>query len=369
MMTETHSVTMQANDMDAGDARRWRAVLARDASADGTFVYAVRSTGIYCRPTCASRRPRPEQVAFFADGAAAERAGFRPCRRCRPSQPAAGDPWIDRVRQACRLLARHEDEPVTLETLSRTIGGSPHHLQRNFKRIMGVSPREYAEACRLARVKRNLKAGEAVTAALYDAGYGSSSRLYERAPAQLGMTPASYSRGGAGAEIRYAVTACPLGRLLVAATSRGVCAIKMGTDDAVLERELRHEFPAATIQPDAGRLSQHVRKVLAHLEGRRPALELPLDVQATAFQWQVWRQLVAIPRGATRSYGEIAAAIGRPRAARAVARACASNPVALAIPCHRVVPAGGGTGGYRWGAERKKALLGKEKGEGLERGT
>ncbi|MDE3156386.1 MAG: bifunctional DNA-binding transcriptional regulator/O6-methylguanine-DNA methyltransferase Ada [Acidobacteriota bacterium] len=353
-------VTARTNDVDA---RRWQAVLARDARADGTFVYAVRSTGIYCRPTCASRRPRQDQVAFFDDGRAAERAGFRACRRCRPMEQAAGDPWMARVQQACDLLARAGETPMTLERLSRRIGGSPSHVQRNFKRIMGVSPREYGDACRLGRVKRKLKAGEAVTTALYDAGYGSSSRLYERAPAQLGMTPASYARGGAGAEIRFVVTDCPLGRLLVAATSRGVCAIKLGDSDTALERELRHEFPAAAIRADAGALSGQVRAVLAHLEGRRPALDLPLDLRATAFQWQVWRQLRAIPRGTTRSYGEIAAAIGRPGAARAVARACASNPVALAIPCHRVVPATGGTGGYRWGVQRKKTILEREKGK------
>jgi AraC family transcriptional regulator, regulatory protein of adaptative response / methylated-DNA-[protein]-cysteine methyltransferase len=352
---------MNGSAQFAHDDARWQAVLARDARADGAFVYAVRSTGIYCRPSCASRRPRPAQVAFFADGAAAEEAGFRACRRCRPAEPAAGDPWVARVRRACGLLAGSQERPMTLRELSVKIGGSPHHLQRNFKRIMGVSPREYADACRLTRVKRGLKAGGRVTAAMYDAGYGSSSRLYERAPAQLGMTPASYSRGGAGVAIRFAAVACPLGQLLVADTGRGICAIKMGADARALERELRKEFPAATICEDAGGLKRAVGAVLAHLEGREPALALPLDVRATAFQWQVWRELVAIPCGETRSYREVAEAIGRPRAARAVARACASNPVALAIPCHRVVPATGGIGGYRWGAARKKALLGREK--------
>ena len=342
------------------DDRRWQAVMARDARADGSFVYAVRSTGIYCRPSCASRRPRRERTAFFADAAAAEHAGFRACRRCRPSEPGAADPWVERVRDACRLLAGDLEGRMTLRALSARIGGSPGHLQRNFKRIAGVSPREYADACRLERVKRELKGGAAVTTALYEAGYGSSSRLYERAASQMGMTPATYSRGGAGMVIQFAVASCPLGRLLVAATPRGVCAIRMGSDAAALEHDLRREFPEATVVRDTGSLLRTMQAVVAHLEGRRQTLDLPLDVRATAFQRQVWQALAAIPYGSTRSYKEIAEAVGRPRAARAVARACAANPVALAIPCHRVVPSAGGTGGYRWGAARKKALIAKE---------
>lgn len=349
-MTERHD----------GDETRWLAVAAHDRSADGTFVYAVSSTGIYCRPSCASRRPRRDRVAFFGAPADAERAGYRACRRCRPNEPAAGDPWVDKIQRACTYLANVDGHP-SLATLARRVGGSPYHLQRNFKRIVGVTPRAYAEACRLRKVKRRLRQGGDVTGAMFDAGYGSSSRFYERAAPKLGMPPATYRRGGAGTTIRYAMVDSPLGRLLVAATDRGVCAIAMAASDRELEASLAREFPAAVRVPDEGALARWTAPIVAHLAGRRPQLDLPLDVRATAFQWQVWQALGAIPYGETRTYADVAAAIGRPRAARAVARACAANPVALAIPCHRVVPAHGAAGGYRWGAERKKALLSLER--------
>jgi AraC family transcriptional regulator of adaptative response/methylated-DNA-[protein]-cysteine methyltransferase len=256
-------------------------------------------------------------------------------------------------------LANVEGHP-SLATLAARLGGSPYHLQRNFKRIVGVTPREYADACRLQKVKRRLRDGGDVTGAMLDAGYGSSSRFYERAAPRLGMQPRAYQRGGAGMSIRYAIVDSPLGRLLVAATSLGVCAVAMGESDRLLERGLAQEYPSASITEDAGGLSGWTRAVLAHIAGRRPRLDLPLDVQATSFQWQVWNALTAIPYGETRTYAEVAAAIGRPRAVRAVARACASNRVALAIPCHRVIPSGGGFGGYRWGVGRKKAILSKE---------
>jgi AraC family transcriptional regulator of adaptative response/methylated-DNA-[protein]-cysteine methyltransferase len=346
--------------MESIDTTRWNAVVTRDRSASGTFVYGVRSTGVYCRPGCASRRPRRDRIAFFDTPDEAERAGFRACRRCQPQNAVDSDPWVDRIRRACAYLA-NVDGHVTLRSLARRLGGSPYHLQRNFKRIVGITPRQYAEACRLQRIRRGLRESKSVTDATLDAGFGSSSRLYERAVPKLGMTPSMYRRGAAGVPIRFTTVDSAVGRLLVAATERGVCLVSMGRSDAELQASLRHEYPEATITRDPGGLSQWTRQVLDHLGGRVPRLDLPLDIQATAFQWQVWDALAAIPAGSTRTYAEVAAAIGRPGAARAVARACATNPVALAIPCHRVVPAAGGVGGYRWGASRKQALLAQER--------
>ena len=356
MTSMAHGLSMGTLD----DSARWQAVVAHDRGADGLFVYAVRSTGVYCRPSCASRRPRRDRVAFFDSATDAERGGYRACRRCRPNQGATADPWIEKIGRACAYLANVDGHP-SLSTLAARLGGSPYHLQRNFKRIVGVTPREYAEACRLRKVKRRLREGGDVTAAVIDAGYGSNSRFYERAAPKLGMLPSIYRRGGAGMTIRYTIVDSPLGRLLVAATSRGVCAVAMAASDAELKRALAREYPAAEIAPDEGALARWTTRILAHLEGRQPRIDLPLDVQATAFQWQVWEALGAIPYGETRSYADVASAIGRPTAVRAVARACATNPVALAIPCHRVVPSGGGVGGYRWGVARKKALLERER--------
>ena len=274
---------------------------------------------------------------------------------------APTDVWLNRINRACAFLSG-ADRRVSLAALARRVGGSPYHLHRNFKRIVGVTPREYADACRLRKVKGRLRQGGAVTGAMLDAGYGSSSRFYERAVPKLGMSPSTYRRGGAGMSIRYSIVDSPLGRLLVGATPRGVCAVAMGTSDAELERALAREYPSAQVAADTGALARWTKQILAHLSGRQPRLDLPLDVQATAFQWQVWEALRTIPYGETRTYSEIAAAIGRPRAVRAVARACATNPVALAIPCHRVVATGGGTSGYRWGVSRKKALLARERG-------
>jgi AraC family transcriptional regulator of adaptative response/methylated-DNA-[protein]-cysteine methyltransferase len=354
-----HLVLEQLND-----AARWNAVVGHDRTADGLFVYAVRSTGVYCRPSCPSRRPRRERVAFFDAPAAARDAGFRACKRCKPDAVAAAvDPWVEKIRRACVYLANVEGHPA-LATLAARLGGSPYHLQRNFKRLVGVTPREYADACRLRKVKRHLREGGDVTGAMLDAGYGSSSRFYERAVPKLGMAPSVYRRGGAGMTIRFAIVDSPnasLGRLLVAATERGVCAVAMAASDGDLMQLLARDYPAASIVADPGALGEWTRAILAHLAGEQPRLDLPLYVQATAFQWRVWQALAAIPYGETRTYGDVAAAIGRPRAVRAVARACASNPVALAIPCHRVVPAAGGVGGYRWGAARKRAILAAER--------
>jgi AraC family transcriptional regulator of adaptative response/methylated-DNA-[protein]-cysteine methyltransferase len=340
------------------DTARWKAVTDRDRTADGLFVYAVSSTGVYCRPSCPSRRPLRDRAVFFDTPADARGAGFRACKRCAPDGSVV-DPWIDKVRRATVYLANVDGHP-SLARLAERLGGSPYHLQRNFKRIVGVTPREYAEACRLRAVKRRLRQGADVTGAMLDAGYGSSSRFYERAVPKLGMSPSTYRRGGTGLALRYAIIDSPLGRLLVAATDRGVCGVSMGASDADLVQALRNEYPGATISVDAGALSAWTTAILAHLDGRRPRLDLPLDIQATAFQWQVWQALSQIPYGETRTYGAIARTIGRPAAVRAVARACAANPVAVAIPCHRVVPASGGTGGYRWGVARKKALLRRE---------
>jgi AraC family transcriptional regulator of adaptative response/methylated-DNA-[protein]-cysteine methyltransferase len=345
----------------------WRAVLARDADRDGSFVYAVRSTGVYCRPSCPAKPPRREQVAFYALPELAERAGFRACRRCRPRDVTA-DPHVETVRRACRYIEANLEEPLTLAVLGEHVALSPAHLQRTFKRVTGISPRQYADACRLGRLKARLKTRRTVTMAMLEAGYGSSSRLYERAADQLGMTPGTYRRGGRGMQVRYALLDCPLGRLLLAATERGVCAVCIGEADGVLEESLRAEYPAAEVERDDAALRPLAAEMLAHLSGERPHLDLPVDVQATAFQWRVWRELQAIPYGETRTYQQVARAVGRPSAVRAVARACATNPVAVVIPCHRVVRTDGGLGGYRWGLKRKRALLDQERKGAQEAG-
>lgn len=341
---------------------QWKLVLARDSHSDGAFVYAVRSTGIYCRPSCASRRPRRAQVEFFPLPAAAERAGFRPCLRCKPDRAKSQDPQVEMARRACAYLDAHPEETVPLAALAASVGASPYHLQRTFTRVMGISPRAYYDARRMERFKKELKEKGNVTHALYEAGFGSSSRLYERAPTKLGMTPATYRRGGPGVEIRYAVVASPLGRLLVAATDRGVCRVGMGDSDRFLESDLRKEFPAARIYRDDSALRSWSNTLVKHLNGWQPRVELPLDIRATAFQMRVWETLRRIPPGSTRSYAEVARTVAKPGAARAVARACATNPVALLIPCHRVVRGDGSLGGYHWGIKRKEALLAREKG-------
>ncbi len=340
---------------------KWRAVLARDRRADGTFVYAVRSTGIYCKPSCASRKPRRDRVAFYRTPAAAERQGFRPCRRCRPASPPTIDRWLERIRRACAYLD-DLDHSARLATLAAHVGGSPYQVQRHFKRLVGITPRAYVEARRLGAIRRDLRNGGRVTDAIFDAGFGSSSRFYERSAAMLGMAPATYRRGGGGMDIRYTIVDSSLGNVLVAATVRGVCAIAMGESEAALAGELARQYPSATIERDAGPLAEWAGEVVARVNGSRPRIQLPLDVQATAFQWQVWQALAAIPFGQTRTYGEIAGLVGRPRAVRAVARACGANPAAVAIPCHRALGASGALTGYRWGLHRKRALLRHERG-------
>ena len=337
--------------------RQWRIVLARDRRYDGAFVYAVRSTGIYCRPSCPSRRPGRSRVTFFAAPTLAERAGFRPCRRCRPRDVVA-DPRVAVVVAACRALDQQVDQPVALGALASRVATTPAQLRRAFRAVLGVTPRQYRDTRRVEHLKRELRRGRRVSPALYAAGYGSSSRLYERARARLGMTPATYGRGGRGARIRFALASTEVGDLLVAATEHGLCRVALGARDA-LERELRGEFPAATLTRDARGLRSALGAVRRLLAGDS-RVDLPLDVRGTAFQWRVWDALRAIPYGATQSYAAVARAIGQAGAARAVARACASNPTALVVPCHRVVASDGGLGGYRWGVARKRALLARE---------
>lgn len=353
---------------------RWAAVLGRDRRADGVFVYAVHSTGIYCRPSCPSRKPARNQVAFFPLPEAAEQNGFRECLRCRPRSIHARDSRAAAVARVCREIEMRiqtdsadaqETASVKLGSLSLAAGLSPHQLQRAFRTVMGITPRQYADAKRMKLLKLRLKKGDDVTTALYDAGFGSSSRLYERAPSHLGMTPATYRQGGSGMEIRYTIAGSPLGRLLVGATDRGISALYLGEKDAPLETALRKEYPRAEIRRDRNGMQGWVEKILAHLEGRQPDLQLPTDVQATAFQRRVWEELRRIPYGATKTYTQVARAIGRPTAVRAVARACATNPTSIVVPCHRVVREDGNLAGYRWGLERKRALLEKESGERL----
>ena len=340
---------------------RWQAVLARDAHFDGQFVYAVCSTRVYCNPSCPSRRPRHNQVVFFPVPEMAEEAGFRPCRRCCPDLHSLHSPQLEMVRSVCQDIRASSEGLPTLTQLAAKVGVSPYYLHRLFKRVTGITPRQYADTCRLGALKTNLKNGRTIADALYEAGYGSSSRLYGQSSAQLGMTPAAYRRGGQGLQVYYVIVGSPLGFLLVAATERGVCSVKIGDDEATLEEALGREYAASEIRREDTRLREWVEAILRHLSGRLPHLDLPLDVQATAFERLVWEQLRRIPYGETRSYQEIAEALGRPTSARAVGRACGANPVALLIPCHRVVRKDGDAGGYRWGVTRKEALLDRER--------
>jgi AraC family transcriptional regulator of adaptative response/methylated-DNA-[protein]-cysteine methyltransferase len=338
---------------------RWAAVLARDLAADGQFLYSVRTTGVYCRPSCAARTPRPENVEFHLTAADAERAGFRPCRRCKPDRPALAQIHAALVAQLCRLMENAEVVP-SLQQLAAQAGLSPWHLHRTFKAVTGLTPRSYAAAHRANRVRAELECGGTVTDAIYAAGYGSNGRFYETSNQVLGMTPTRYRAGGTDTEIRFAIGECFLGSILVAASDRGVCAILMGDDPDALARDLQDRFPCARlIGGDAG-FEQIVAKVVGFVEAPKLGLDLPLDVRGTAFQQRVWQALRGIPAGRTASYSEIARRIGAPKSVRAVAGACAANPLAVAIPCHRVVRIDGGLSGYRWGVERKCALLERE---------
>ena len=340
---------------------RWRQVL--DRRTGGGFVYAVTTTGVYCTPGCASRRPKRDNVRFFDTGTQAESAGFRPCKRCRPDNDRIIDPRLAAVAEACRLIEAAEIPPP-LDALAEATGYSSFHLQRLFQAMVGVSPKQYGDAVKAERLRRGLKAGDGVAGALYGAGYGSSSRVYEKSAALLGMTPASYAAGGRGAEIRFAIADGPLGRVLAAATDKGLCMVALADDDGALESELRRDFPLAEITRDDATLKPLMERLFAFLDGADTAEALPLDVRATAFQWRVWQALTAIPAGETRTYGELAAELGNDGAARAVGRACGLNPVSIAIPCHRAIGSDGKLHGYRWGLDRKQALLDMERKAG-----
>ncbi len=338
---------------------RWTAVLARDPGADGRFFYSVKTTGVYCRPSCGARTANPENVAFHATAAAAERAGYRPCKRCQPDQPQLAGRHAVLVAQLCRLIEDAEQAP-RLADLARHAGMSRYHVQRIFKAATGVTPAAYAAAHRMRRVRAELDRGQTVTAAIYQAGYGSSGRFYEKSNQALGMTPSEYRAGGANARIRFAVGECTLGAILVAASERGVCAIFLGDDPHQLVLDLQDRFARAELIGGDADFERLVAQVVGLVEAPRLGLELPLDVRGTAFQQRVWQALRQIAPGETASYSEIARRIGAPKAARGVARACAANLLAVAIPCHRVVRNDGGLCGYRWGVERKRALLERE---------
>ena len=336
---------------------RWQAVQSRSREADGAFVFAVRTTGVYCRPSCPARRPLRQNVSFYPVPEAAEAAGFRSCLRCVPGRVRSADPAVEKVRAVCRHIDAHSDQSPSLEELSAVAGLSPHHFHRTFRRIVGITPREYADARRFGALKKRLKKGDPVTEATYAVGYGSSSRVYERTPSHLGMTPSAYGAGGSGMRLSYAVVDSPLGRLLVAATERGISAVCVGGSERSLVASLRDEYPNAAIDAESRTIADWTKAVVALASGQAPHGELPVDIQVTAFEWKVLQELRRIPVGETRSYSDVARRIGRPTAVRAVARACAGNPVAVVIPCHRVVGKNGSLTGYRWGVERKRALL------------
>ena len=354
-----HNITQSGSNIPPSAAARfWRATLSRDARADGSFVLAVRSTHIYCRPSCPARRPLRRNVVFFRTREEAETQGFRPCLRCRPNEIAGP---VALVERASRQLAESSEDGVRFGVLAAKLGTTPATLRRAFLQVTGLKPRELAEALRLARFKKLLRAGKSITDALYETGYGSSSRVYERSNAQLGMTPATYRKGGKDMKIGYSIAKSALGKVLVAATERGVSAVYLGDAEARLIQELREEYPRAEISPAADSFERWVKEIVQRVEGKPPRIELPLDLQATAFQRRVWQELQRIPRGSTRTYSQVARALGNPKAVRAVARACATNPVSIVVPCHRVIREDGALAGYRWGLSRKEQLLAQER--------
>ena len=344
------------------DEQRWEAVCLRDDMLDGTFVYAVRTTGIFCRPSCPSRRSKRENTIFFASATEAEGAGYRECLRCRPTCLSLEDPRVRAIRRACEVIDT-ADQPPILNELAAAVGLSPSHLHREFKRLTGVTPREYAAGKRVARLQDGLAAGRPISDAIYAAGYGSGSRVYESAKRTLGMTPGQYRAGGKSLTIDFTVVPSILGPLLVAATEQGVCCIEFGADEDTLRASLTQRFPAARLEANDDRLREWVVQLTRFIETPGHALKLPLDIQGTVFQRRVWKALQSIPAGRTASYREVATAIGQPLAHRAVASACAANKIAVAIPCHRVVRTDGKLGGYRWGLERKQRLLANEQAD------
>lgn len=341
---------------------RWMAVRSRNPEFDGMFYFGVQTTGIFCRPSCSSRSPKRENVSFFATPAEAEVAGFRACLRCKPTREYFPGPAATLVTRAFEILRSDDDEIPTIDDLAGRLGVSGGHLQKTFKAVLGLSPKEVTDMMRIENFKKNVKRAD-VTTSLYDSGFGSSRSLYEKAGEKLGMTPATYKKGGKGMKIRYTIADSPLGKLMVAATERGICSVSFGDDDESLRRELSDEFFAAEIEAGDADLKDAVRAIVRSLDGEKTILTLPLDLHATAFQMRVWSELRKIPYGETRSYAQIAKAVGNPNAVRAVARACATNPVALVNPCHRVIGSDGKLSGYKWGIERKKELLDRESGK------
>jgi AraC family transcriptional regulator of adaptative response/methylated-DNA-[protein]-cysteine methyltransferase len=342
------------------DDDRWHALVEHDSQAYGEFVYGVLTTGVYCRPACASRLPNRENVRFFETSIEAEKAGFRPCKRCKPESAEWRQPQTRAVLKACRVIAE-ADEPLSLKELAHAVDMSPFHFQRLFKKIVGVTPKQYAMERRANRLRKHLKEDSTITDAVYDAGFASSSRFYEKAAATLGMKPSVYKNGAQDVRIRFAIVPCFLGLGLVAATGQGICSIDFGDTAEALKENLRRRFPRAIFQDPDPQFTAMIGQVLAFLdEPHHGRLDLPLDVQGTAFQRRVWLALQEIPAGDTVSYAYIASRIGKPKAARAVAKACAANPIAVAIPCHRVVRSDGDLGGYRWGSEQKRVLLERE---------
>jgi AraC family transcriptional regulator of adaptative response/methylated-DNA-[protein]-cysteine methyltransferase len=339
-------------------ARYWRAALARDSRADGSFVIAVRSTHVYCRPSCPARRPLRRNVTFFRTREEAEKQGYRACLRCRPNEIPGP---VALVQRAVGKLAESNEEGVRLGAVAAALGTTQATLRRAFLQVTGLKPRELAEALRIKRFKTLLRAGKSIADALYETGYGSTSRVYERSNAQLGMTPATYRKGGKGMKIGYTIAKSPLGKVLVAATERGVSAVYLGDPENSMIAELREEYPRAEITPATDSFQRWVREIVQRIEGKQPRVELPLDLQATAFQRRVWQELQRIPRGRTRTYSQVARYLGQPKAARAVARACATNPVSIVVPCHRVIREDGTLAGYRWGLSRKEQLLAQER--------
>lgn len=359
MMTENIMKPEQINEW------QWQIIQTRNPAFDGALFYGVRSTGIYCKPSCASRRPKRENATFFASCAEAESAGFRACLRCRPQIQTARSATSEIIIKVCNLIEKNSGEQISLEFLATEVNISPSHLQRIFKNAIGVSLKEFADAHRLNSFKKQVRRTN-VTAAMYESGFGSSRALYEKATQNLGMTPATYRKGGKNIKISYATAESSIGKLIVATTEKGICSITFGETAAELLSNLKDEFPAAEIQPDAESLEKYVQAIIKHLDGTRKTLDLPLDLQATAFQLKVWAELRRIPFGETRSYKQVAESIGNLKAVRAVARACATNPVALVNPCHRVVAADGKLSGYRWGVSRKRMLLDQE--QSIEKG-
>ncbi len=341
------------------DIEKWKAVLDRDSRFDGAFVTGVRSTGIYCKPSCPSKHPRREHVVFFSGREEAGLAGFRACLRCRPADIGLSS-RTELIGRVCKYIETHLDQKLSLSTLSIDAGISPYHLQRTFKRVLGISPREYIEARRLEKVKGSLRKGQTVTNALYNAGFTSKARLYENRSNHFGMNPGTFRRGGDGEQIHYSTFKSPIGRILVGFTARGLCALYMGNSDSEVEKLLMDDFPMANCYRNDGAIQPWTEEFMRYFSGEPSSLDLPLDIQATAFQRKVWDRIQSIPYGETKSYSSIAVEIGQPNATRAVARACATNPVALVIPCHRVIGKDGSLTGYGWGMKRKQALLALE---------